>query len=116
MWLACQDPILNPNYRRSIRYYRQLYKAWPDWCADDPGFSKVYREARRLKKLGRKVEVDHIVPIMSKLVCGLHVPWNLRIIPAAENRAKSNTYWPGHPNENLELFDPHEPYQLRLPL
>jgi hypothetical protein len=39
-----------------------------------------------------KWEVDHIVPLINPLVCGLHVGINLQVIPEVENRTKSNTF------------------------
>jgi hypothetical protein len=43
----------------------------------------------------RRYEVHHRVPLSSKRVCGLHVPANLEVITARENKAISNKSWPG---------------------
>lgn len=106
IWLAKQDPNdpkLNRNYRRSVLYYRKLYQAWPDWCAEHPGFRAVKEEWRRRRLAGEDVHIDHIIPICSDLVCGLHVPWNLEVTTALDNLRKSNTWWPDHPFEQLEF-------------
>lgn len=49
-----------------------------------------------------KVHVDHIVPLTSKIVCGLHTSDNLRIIRAIENRQKLNSFWPDMPSKIVE--------------
>lgn len=43
---------------------------------------------------GEPYVVDHIYPLQSDVVCGLHVPWNLRVTTRAENARKSNSLPP----------------------
>lgn len=52
----------------------------------------------RTKVMGFAWQVDHIVPLISKLVCGLHVEKNLRVIPRVENSRKGNRHWPDMPS------------------
>lgn len=73
------------NKRRADRL-----RATPPW-ADAKAIEAVYLEAARLtRETGIRHEVDHVVPLRGRSVCGLHVPWNLRPIPAAENASKLN--------------------------
>jgi hypothetical protein len=57
--------------------------------------------ALRTRLTGFRWEVDHIVPLRSRAVCGLHAETNLRVIPKTVNAKKHNTHWP-HMPENIE--------------
>lgn len=66
--------------------------ATPRWV-DREKILKIYQQRTRLSvQTGIEHEVDHIVPIVHALVCGLHCEANLQIIPASENRMKSNKF------------------------
>ena len=70
-------------------------KATPSWLSEEhiSSIECMYWLAIDLERVsGEKYHVDHIVPLLGKNVCGLHVPWNLQILPAYINTSKGNTY------------------------
>lgn len=78
------------------RYARKM-KAIPPW-ANMFFIKEIYDLAKQRTKLtGVKHHVDHIVPLKSDIVCGLHCEQNLRVIPAVENLRKGNLVWPDMP-------------------
>ena len=67
-----------------------LMNAQPEWVNKDD-IKEVYIMAKDIQWLSEeKMEVDHIIPLNSDKVCGLHVPWNLQIITKTKNIKKSN--------------------------
>lgn len=82
---ACR---VNTNIRR--RRHRQATPVWlsPEQRAQ---IRALYQAAAALTKgTGTPHEVDHIVPLAGENACGLHVPWNLQVVPMPLNRRKSN--------------------------
>lgn len=73
---------------------RRARNATPAWLTAEhkQQIREMYLAARRLTRdTGAKYVVDHIVPLRSQTVCGLHVPWNLQILTHEENCAKGNS-------------------------
>lgn len=91
----------NPDKINAIntRHKADKLNATPSW-ANHFFIKEAYRLAHlRNKTTGFKWHVDHIVPLRSKFVCGLHCEANLRVIPAIENIKKKNFYWPEMPEQ-----------------
>lgn len=80
---------------RANRKRTQMLRAIPPW-ADMSKVLVFYEECQRVTaETGVPHHVDHIVPIQSKYVCGLHCEMNLQILTGTENIRKGNKHWPG---------------------
>jgi len=80
--------LSNNSKRRAARV-----NATPQWLTEEHHIEIewFYEAAQALSKIkGMPYEVDHIHPLKGKNFSGLHVPWNLQILTAKENAAKSN--------------------------
>ena len=72
------------------RYIAAKLNATPAW-ADLNKIKMIYEQAARLtREIGIPHEVDHIYPLQSKVMCGLHVETNLQVVPTKVNQSKGN--------------------------
>ena len=83
-----------PMYAKNAAKYRATkLQATPSWLTEDDTFifNEIY-EMRDIRSSDTGVEhhVDHIIPLQGVEACGLHVWWNLQLLPASENISKSN--------------------------
>jgi len=86
-------PYFNAKHKE---YMGRKSNATPLWLTEDHSkeMQDMYWLAQDLKRVtGEQYHVDHIVPLKGKNVCGLHVPWNLQILPADLNLRKSNSFF-----------------------
>lgn len=76
----------------SMRRYAGQKKATPKW-ADLEKIKVFYWYATQIRiNTGLNYQVDHIIPLRGKNVCGLHVENNLQILPFSENIKKGNKH------------------------
>jgi hypothetical protein len=85
------------NSFKNTKRKSAMLRRTPEWLSAEHliEISHIYQTAAKLtKETGVAHHVDHVVPLQGKLVSGLHVPWNLRAIPAIENIQKHNLFKP----------------------
>jgi hypothetical protein len=95
-----EDPVSTCLYSANRRA-RKLQAA-PAWAKarTNATLKQLYAEGHaKLESEGLHYHVDHIVPLTGKrdgeqVVCGLHVWYNLQLIPGADNCSKSCYEWP----------------------
>ena len=89
----------NPHLNRFFRSQRRANEknAKPIWH-DSKAVKALHAQAVKLsQETGFDWHVDHIVPLKSDLVCGLHWHGNMQLLPASLNQSKSNRHWPDMP-------------------
>jgi 5-methylcytosine-specific restriction endonuclease McrA len=99
-WVRHSEPTRKCRRHHSISLAHSaarragLDRATPQWV-NRVSIASIYAEcAHTSQRTGIPHEVDHIVPLRGRRVSGLHVPGNLRVIPAKDNRLKSNHFIP----------------------
>jgi hypothetical protein len=85
--------IKNAGHVRSESKKRKIKikQATPPWF-ESKDVEIVYKKAVEFG-----FDVDHIVPINSDIVCGLHCHDNLQLLHKSVNCSKKNRYWPDMP-------------------
>lgn len=82
---------------RAMDRFAKKRRATPTW-ANREKIKSFYVTADALGMLtGEWYHVDHIVPLRSPFVCGLHNEFNLQILTAFDNLSKGNRHWPDQP-------------------
>jgi hypothetical protein len=97
--LSCKEwrkrnPVKVKFYSGNARARKR--NATPSWLSaihkqQIEGFYWLAKDLRSVT--GDNYHVDHIVPLKGKNVCGLHVPWNLQVLPADINLRKNRYGW-----------------------
>ena len=81
------------NAERNRLSKGKSHKAKPKWLTKEhkKQITDTYMLMRDCRAVtGEDYHVDHIVPLKGENICGLHVPWNLQVLPAYVNVSKSN--------------------------
>lgn len=105
-WAAANKEKMRAYHRAYVKRNRALWaaqtalyratkkQATPSWACKQK-IKDFYNMAKKLKEdTGKEWHVDHIVPLQSEFVCGLHCEHNLQLLLGRVNRKKSNKTWP----------------------
>lgn len=112
----CSGPLFAPIVKRMAargdnrgpKRVQRVRHRIPPWCSAKSQrrvIAAFYRLAKiYTKALGEQYSVEHIVPLNSRYVSGLHCPANLTVLLEADNRRKGNRWWPDMPERQTEMW------------
>jgi hypothetical protein len=91
-WKIKHPDKINEDAAKRRAFKKQAIAPW----ANRVLIKQIYKECLELvKKTNIQHHVDHIYPLKSDWLCGLHVETNLQILTETENITKGNRVWPG---------------------
>lgn len=76
-----------------MKYIASKKSATPNWLDKkmEQDIQDIYWLADDVRKISPdNYHVDHVIPLQGQGVCGLHVPWNLQVLPSDINISKGN--------------------------
>src|SRR6267154_1720791 len=94
-YLKTKNNLEKFRIKNSFRYGAKV-RGTPRW-ANREMMQCLYQVRNSYRLMGLNAHVDHIIPLRSKIVCGLHVEHNLQLILGKENSSKGNRRWPDMP-------------------
>lgn len=77
------------------KHRAKIKNAQPSWSSESVIEDFYWWAGEITRVCGENHQVDHIIPLQSDKVCGLHCEQNLQIIPRTQNQSKGNRWWPG---------------------
>jgi hypothetical protein len=90
-------PWIERHRRRD--YIRRCVLSFPPWV-DKKALRALWYQARMAEiRTGLPHVLDHVIPVSHPLVCGLSVPWNMRVLSACANAVKGNSWHPEMPEQ-----------------
>lgn len=93
-WRSANRNIARANSNRRKKIIRQRTPPWLSHSEKEYIAGIYLRAQETTMESGEQFQVDHIIPLRGKLVSGLHVPWNLRLLSSEANRRKQATFTP----------------------
>lgn len=89
-----EEKIVYEQNRRAAK--KQALPSWAKSKAMQAEFKSIAQHRQWLDdNTNRSHHIDHVVPLQSDFVCGLHVPWNLMVLSSEDNVSKNAYWWPG---------------------